>query len=58
VPPTIKSKSADSISSIEGFILNSPFILATLTSDIGWSKGMSEIVSAADAANAAKASGG
>ena len=35
----------------------SPFILATLTSEMGPSKGMSEHASAAEAANPARASG-
>jgi hypothetical protein len=35
----------------------SPFILATLTSEIGQSQGMSETLNALEAANAAYASG-
>ena len=55
--PTIKSISASSICSGEGFTINSPFNRITLTSDIGPLNGISEIAIAVEAASAAKLSG-
>ena len=49
--------SAELRSSEEGFITYFPLILATLTSEIGPLKGMSDIAIAVDAASAASASG-
>ena len=57
VAPTIMSRSADSTCSNVGLTMNSPLTLATLTSDIGPWKGMSDTASAADAASPASASG-
>ncbi len=55
--PTIISRSAFSSCSKLGLITSSPSIRATLTSEIGVSKGMSETWIAAEAAKPARASG-
>ena len=57
VAPTIKSMSASSSCWKVGLITNSPLILATRTSLIGPSNGMSLAANAAEAAKPAKASG-
>ncbi len=58
VAATIRLRSASSNSVYVGLILNSPLTLATLTSEIGPAKGISDTASADDAASAASASGG
>ena len=57
VAPTMMSRSA-SLSSVKvGLMANFPPILATLTSETGPLKGMSETIRAAEAARPASASG-
>ena len=55
--PTMISMSASFICANVGFTTYSPLTLATLTSDMGHSNGMSEHAKAADAAKPANASG-
>ena len=54
---TISSMSASAKAESVGFTTNSPFILATRTSEIGPLNGISDTIKAADAAKAANASG-
>jgi len=57
VAATMISRSSNSRSEIEGFNINWPSLRPTLTSEIGPLNGMSETDIAAEAANAAIASG-